>query len=139
MNPVVYVLPLIVGLCGVLQGGLNKRLAAEWGLGWVLMSTSVLVLLFSGVLLALDVYPGKMNFSELKWWHALPGVFGFLVVLCIPISIARIGALPSFLIVVASQIVASGAWDKFVEGAELPWTRVAGASLALVGAWLATL
>jgi uncharacterized membrane protein YdcZ (DUF606 family) len=135
-----YLLPLVVGVCGVLQGALNKRLAAEWGLGWVLMITSIVVLLLVGGLMLMNVYPSptKFELGALKWWHVLPGLMGFLVILCIPISIARIGAMTSFLLVVASQVVVSGLWDRYMEGVELSWSRLVGASLTLVGAWLAT-
>jgi uncharacterized membrane protein YdcZ (DUF606 family) len=131
-------LPLLAGAAGVLQGGLNKRLAPEWGLAWVLVITSIIVLVLSGVLLLTNAYPGKLSWSDMKWWHALPGFLGFAVILCIPISIEKLGALPSFLMVLASQIVVSGLWDRFAEGVALSGPRLIGAALAILGAWLAT-
>jgi uncharacterized membrane protein YdcZ (DUF606 family) len=133
-----YLLPFAVGICGVLQGALNRRMAAEWGLGWVVMWNTLIVLALTSVVIALGLYPGKIQLGQLKWWHFLPGLFGFVIVLCIPLSISRIGALSSFLIIISSQILVSGAWDKFVQGVDLSWTRILGASLALAGAWLAT-
>jgi uncharacterized membrane protein YdcZ (DUF606 family) len=133
-----YLLPFAVGICGVLQGALNRRMAADWGLGWVVMWNTLIVLVLTSVVIALGLYPGKIQLGQLKWWHFLPGLFGFVIVLCIPLSISRIGALSSFLIIISSQILVSGAWDKFVQGVDLSWTRILGASLALAGAWLAT-
>ena len=133
-----YLLPFVVGICGVLQGVLNRRMAAEWGLGWVVMWNTLIVLVLTAVVIAMGLYPGKIQWGQLKWWHFLPGLFGCVIVLCIPLSISRIGALSSFLIIISSQILVSGAWDKFVQGVDLSWTRILGASLALAGAWLAT-
>jgi len=138
MNPLYYALPVAVGVCGVLQAGLNRRIAEEWGLAWVVMWNTLIVLVLTAIVIGLGLFPGKINFSTMKWWHMLPGLFGFVIVLCIPVSISKIGALNSFLVLISVQILVSGAWDKIVEGAELSWTRVLGASLALAGAWLAT-
>ena len=138
MKNLFLLLPFVVGICSVLQGGVNKRIAADWGLSWAIMWNSILVIILAGIVLWGGWYPGKINLAAVKWWHFLPGIFGFIIIFCIPISISKIGALNSFLILVTSQLIVSGLWDRFAEGISISWTRIAGASLALVGAWLAT-
>jgi bacterial/archaeal transporter family-2 protein len=138
MLKIFWMLPFVVGICTVMQGALNKRLATEWGLGWALLWNSLICAVLAGLLVAFNLYPGKINFVEMKWWHFLPGLFGFVIILLIPLSISKLGALNSFLILVCSQIIVSGAWDQIVEGISLSWTRLLGACLALLGAWLAT-
>ncbi len=138
MKNMFYILPFFVGICSVMQGALNKKLATEWGLGWAIMWNSIIVIVLAGIIVGMNLYPGKMNLAALKWWHMLPGLFGFAIIMLIPLSISKIGALNSFLILISSQILVSGLWDILVEGVSLSWTRMIGASLALMGAWLAT-
>jgi len=143
MKNIFLLLPFVVGICTVMQGVVNKRIAGEWGLSWALMWNSVICLILAGVMLwgpwfSGPWYSGKLNLATMKWWHFLPGIFGFIIILCIPISISKLGALNSFLILVTSQLLVSGLWDHFVEGINVSWTRATGACLAIVGAWLAT-
>lgn len=133
-----YLLPFAIGIVGVLQGALNGRLSQQWGLGWTVLWNTITILVLSTIVVALGIFPGKINLAAFKWWHLLPGLFGFLFVLFIPLSISRIGALNSFLILISSQLLVSGAWDKFVEGVDVSWTRALGACLALIGTWLAS-
>ena len=133
-----YLVPIVVGLCTVVQGALNKQLSQQWGLSWALVITSVLVLLFSFMLLWSGAYAGEFQISSLKWWHFVPALCGFLIILGIPLSIGKVGALSTFLLIIASQIVVSGMWDRFVEGMTLSWTRVLGAFVTMVGVWLAS-
>ncbi len=133
-----YLLPFILGLIGVLQGTINRQLANSIGLSYALVFNSVLVLIFTTVLLLLGFFPGKFSLSELKWWSILPGVFGFSIILGAPIAISKLGALNTFLIIVLSQIIVSGLWDQFVENIAISWTRVVGSIIVFLGAWLAT-
>jgi uncharacterized membrane protein YdcZ (DUF606 family) len=142
MKSLFWMLPVLVGISTVIQGGINRRLSDTWGLGWALFFNCAIVMLLSMLLVMINVYPGKMSLmamaSSIRWWHFVPGFAGMIVVLCIPLSIAQLGALNSFLILVSSQILVSGLWDRLVDGIGISWTRALGAFLALFGAWLAT-
>jgi len=142
MKSLFWLLPFAVGICSVMQGVLNRRMAGDWGIGWAILLNSLVVIVLAVGLVAFNIYPGRMSFGEmvssLKWWHFLPGFFGMAIIVFIPLSISKLGALNSFLILISSQILVSGLWDKLVEGMTLSWTRMLGASLALLGAWLAT-
>jgi bacterial/archaeal transporter family-2 protein len=132
----------------VAQGGLNRRLAGQWGLpGAVLLNTVVLL----GVVLTLfalmsavpSLFPegfgGRPQLRGFSPWYLLPGVLGFVIVLGMPVAIARLGAVQSVLLLIAAQLVASLAWDALVEGRPATLVRVVGSVLAVAGAALVVL
>ena len=139
-------LPLYLGFASVLQGGLNRTLAKNWGLAGAALLNS-LVLGFIGLLVFFvargtptrlpEIFrdPGTA-FSNFSWWYLLPGLLGFSLVAGIPMALSRLGALQTFVVLIASQILASMAWDAFAEGKPVTLARVAGAVLAFLGAAL---
>jgi uncharacterized membrane protein YdcZ (DUF606 family) len=80
---------------------------------------------------------GELGASGL--WILLPGIFGFCLVVGLPLALAQLGAMRVFVVVVASQMAVSGVWDAWVEGIPPSPLRVLGAALALIGAVLVNL
>lgn len=141
-----YLMPIMVGIVGVIQGGLNQRLGDKIGLlGAVAMNNAVgfifSMLLMFGVLYGIGSTKGMFSIDpsglkSLQWWFWIPGICGFLVVLGIPFSMKSLGATKVFLLIIAAQLVSSILWDFFVEGLGVSWERLVGSALALSGAYL---
>ncbi len=131
-------MPLILGSLAVLQAGLNRKAAAAWGLGpTVLLNASILCLLALAAW-TLGFFSGKAQLSDFRWWYLLPGVCGFALVAGLPVSIQKIGALTTFLLLVTAQLVAGALWDLAAGNGALSWQKIVGAALALCGTWIAT-
>jgi len=142
-----WLIPVVVGVAVVLQGGFNRQVSQQWG-----MATTVLVngVVFLGVALLLwaimklrpdflprEFLPPENGGAVAPWRFILPGVFGVLIVIGLPWAITRLGALGAILILLVTQLVVSIIWDALVEGVPVQPLRVAGTVLALAGAWLA--
>ena len=139
-------LVLMLGLAGVVQGGLNRRIMDLWGLPATTLFNSFCF--FTAAVLAyvatrslpetalLGHRPAA--FTQVQWWYIIPGFLGFIFVFGVPIGIARGGALALFVGIVASQLLISFLWDSYVEGIPASGLRAVGALLALTGAVIAS-
>ena len=147
MNGPIVVLSLLVGAAAVLQGALNRRVAAAWGLPAAIAFNTLVLLPCALGLLALaraDVLPGDLlrprseAFTSPRGWYLLPGLLGMFIVTALPLAIGRIGATQVFVTVVAGQMAASLVWDRVAEGIAPSALRVAGVLLVTVGSYLAS-
>jgi transporter family-2 protein len=138
-------LPALLGVAAVLQGGLNRQISGHWGLAAAaLFNTLVLLAAVGGLLVWSRLHPEtlpaffqlKGGLAQIRWWWVLPGLCGFALVAGIPWAISRLGAFPVFLGILGGQLVMSLAWDAFVERRPVTLVRLAGAGLAILGAWL---
>ena len=138
-------LPALLGFAAVLQGGLNRQIASQWGLAAAaLFNTLVLLLAVLGLLLLARWRPELMppffqlrgGLTDIRWWWVFPGLCGLALVAGIPWTISRIGAFPVFLGILSGQLIMSLAWDAFVEHRPVTTLRLVGAGLALLGAFL---
>jgi len=136
-------LPIIVGSIVVIQGGMNRELAANWGLPGMMLLNSVMYLIASAgffliarfhLLPLSPVLRDKNSFESFSLWYLIPGAFGFIIVLGVPMAIARFDTLKIFICLVAAQMITSLLWDKFVDGIDFSFTRVLAASITVVGA-----
>lgn len=148
MNPA-YLLPLVIGVAAVVQGGLIRQISFEWGLaGATLLNNFMMLLLSVGLFAWAKAAPGSLPeffrdpggaFGDFRWWYPLVGILGLCVVAGIPLAIYKIGAMTFFVAVVAAQIGAGIAWDLFVDQVPVSGTRLVGAALAAAGAVLVSL
>jgi transporter family-2 protein len=138
-------LPGFLGLAAVLQGGLNRQVAGQWGLAGAALFNTLVLLAAVGALLALvrlrpsvlpEFFQIKGALAQLRWWWILPGLFGFALVTGIPFAISRLGAFPVFLGILVGQMITSLAWDAVLEGRPLTLPKVCGALLAVAAAVL---
>lgn len=147
MNPLI-LLPVIVGTAVVVQAGLNRQIAAQWGLGGAVLLNSAVVMalamvLFLAVKVRPELFPGFLEVpgepGRIEVWQAaMAGALGITIVAGLPWAFARLGALEVILTVMVAQVVASIVWDWRVEGIGVQPIRVIGAVVALGGAVLAS-
>jgi uncharacterized membrane protein YdcZ (DUF606 family) len=147
MNPM-FLLPVAVGVAVVVQAGINRQLAGQWGLAATATVNSVVVLLLALAVFATarlrpdavpEIFRMPQEFAAMPAWRLfVPGALGLLVVLGLPWSFERLGALQVILTVLVAQLVASLLWDAWVEGIAAHPLRIAGAMIALGGAALAS-
>lgn len=137
----------LAGVLGVAQAGFNKVIGDSWGFSASLLLNGFVFLGCNAILFsAVHFYPKYFssayliqgNLSQFRWWWITPGIFGFVLVLGLAYSVLRIGATQTFVISVAAQIVFGLLWDIGVENRQVAMTRLAGASLAFLGALLAS-
>ena len=131
-------IPVIIGVAIVLQGGLNRRMGGHLGLPSTLFVGTLCSFTAATLYFTLSgprIEPLLRAFSP---WFVVPGILGFCIILGIPWAMARIGAVQAFLLLVSAQIAASAAWDAKIEGLPLSSTRVAGIVLAWAGTLLAS-
>lgn len=137
-----YLIPIVVGFMAVLQGGLNRKLALDWGLGAaVYLNCLVFFVLGSVFIVALKFAPHAFPtpfriqsfLKPFEWWQLLPGIFGFCLVTGLPYAIAKLGATKVFLSFVVSQIIVSILWDIYAENIEFHWMKLTGTALCLLG------
>ncbi len=140
--------PVLFGFCSVLQGGLNRRIVQYWSLPTAVLFNGLVLLSSASLFFALFYYLGDRlpESLRIKWdwgvwrpWFVLPGLMGLALVFGIPWSISQWGALKTFVVIIASQVVMSMIWDVAVEGLALSYLRMGGAVLTVLGAVLASL
>jgi len=147
VNPLI-LLPVVVGTAVVVQAGINRQIADQWGLAAATLLNSAVVMVFALALFALvkakpELFAEFVRVPEdpgriVAWRGALAGLLGVTIVFGLPWGFARLGALEVILIVMVAQVVASLVWDWRVEGIGVQPLRVIGALVALGGAALAS-
>lgn len=143
------IIPVTLGLTVVVQGVLNRRIGADWG-----MPAAVLLnaLIFFAVSLALygwakfspESTPSLLRLPEnhvrsMELWYLIPGLCGFILVLGMPISLHQNGPTKTFILLIASQIIFSLGLEKFITGEFPGILKISGALLAVIGATLVAL
>jgi transporter family-2 protein len=138
-------LPLALGTIGILQGALNRSMISSLGLLKVAMLGSIVTLIIMTAVYMIgqykpELFPSffRIKSGEMKWWFILPGIFGFLIVSTLPISIFKLGAVKTTVGLIAAQMITSVVWDIFVEGISFTYTKGAGVIFALVSVVLIT-
>lgn len=128
-----------LGTVAVLQGGLNRIMAAKLPLGMTVL-VNALIFLVAAVVYVLFVerqMASAMKSFRWEWWYLVPGLLGAVFVFGIPWAIPRIGALQVFVCIVAGQMITSLVWDKLAESRNPDLQGIAGALLAVLGAVVA--
>lgn len=142
------VLPLLVGTFSVVQNALNKQISPRISLPLSLLVNNAFVLFLSvAFFFALRTVPDETlpamfrtrnGITDFSLKFLVPGLCGFLLITLAPFAIERAGATRVFIGIVVAQIAVSMLWDAFAESIPVSPTRLAGAALAMAGAWLAS-
>lgn len=136
---------ITMGIASLLQGGLNRQIASQWGfVGAAFLNTIVILAVVSALYGISRWYPeilpkalqDKDSFSKLSWWYVVPGLCGLFLILGMPWVISKIGALNLFMGFVSAQLVGSLIWDACMEGIPLSTIRITGVALSFLAVWL---
>ena len=142
------IISFLFGVTGVLQGSVNKEVSLNWGVPKAVIFNSWINLFFAYAIFFLaykfkdsipQMFYNRGTWADFKWWFILPGLFGFFIVVLIPWTIAKIGALRVMLLVIIAQIITSTLWDLWVEKIPLTTPRVLGSIITLIGVAITTL
>ena len=129
--------PALLGVCIVIQAGLNRKIAAVWGLPAAVTLNAVVLTFGAGAMALLWGNVLAVDLKPFTPWFLLPGMIGMALVFGGPWAISRWGAAHTFTLVVSAQLAASAAWDIGVEGIAVTPRRWIGISLAWLGVLVA--
>ena len=141
-NALATVLAVAAGLAGSIQVALMSRLGERIGvleaLGFSTLLTAVLA--FGILLVSRRSASGYEHALHQPWWMLLGGVMGLLIVFTVTYAGPRIGVTATVGILIAGQLAAGAAIDRFgLFGSEriaLHWPRLLGIGLLAAGAAL---
>jgi transporter family-2 protein len=137
--------PAILGVLVVLQAGVNRKLASQWGLTSAVLLNALVLFILAALLFILclwkpEFFPknlrSSIDFKNFRLWFLLPGLMGFCLVIGGPFAVARWGAVQTFILVISAQLITSLIWDFQVEGLGISYMRLLGIALAWSGAFL---
>lgn len=137
--------PALLGMLVILQAGINRKIASEWGLPVaVLMNSLILTAVAIGFFvfcrLRGDYLPVEFSahFESNRFlpWFILPGLIGFILVFGGPWAIARWGAAYTFVLMISAQIGTSALWDYFAENQTPSKLKLLGMIITWIGALL---
>lgn len=140
-----FLLPLALGVTVVAQATMNRTMASAYGLSTVMAINAVVFFVFSvgfflfahyNPRLVPDFVQSRQFTAPFLWTYVIPGFCGFLLVLGLPWAIEYAGASNSFLLLIASQIVFSFAWEIWQSGQSPSILKIAGALLISAGSYL---
>jgi len=138
-----FLIPTLLGAFVVVQAGLNRRIAAEWGLPTAVLLNGVVLALGAASLVLYFLMRPEVGLNEIRFqaklfapWFLLPGLIGLGLVFGGPWSIAHLGAVTTFVLLLSSQLLVSVIWDLKVENLEISNGRWLGIALAWLGALL---
>ncbi len=145
MNTWISFLPAILGVVVVLQAGLNKKISANWGITSAVLLNAIVFFVIAAVFFAVALWRGDLFSANMKpsvdlktfsLWYLIPGALGCVLVFGGPMAIMRWGAVHTFILIISAQLLASLIWDWKIEALPVSPMRIAGISLAWIGAVL---
>ena len=135
------IMVLLLGSAAVVQAGMNRHILEHWGiLPAVLLNSLVFISISLGLYGISALFPAlfpdsfKLSpaFTQFKWWYFLPGLFGFLLVMGLPVAISHIGATKTFIYLIIAQMISSLIWDMMQESTPITLLRLSAILLAIV-------
>lgn len=138
-----FIVPVVVGLCQPVIWQMNMEVMKRSGMmeaSTILhaVGTTVGMLWLLGGLRA----PGPFTLGAVPWWGWLGGAVGMTCMAAMNRTIPVLGVSAALALLVATQFMASLAFEHFgwmgTEMRAVSLTRVSGAALMAVGAWLIT-
>ncbi|GAC1306822.1 MAG: DMT family transporter [Vulcanimicrobiaceae bacterium] len=137
-------LAILAGIGLPLQAGINVQLRAVLGnpirasLGSFVVGTVLLLAL--ALVVPGEPLPALATIARAPWWTWTGGVLGAFFIVSMIVTVPRLGSAFAFALVVAGQMFASIAIDRFglfgVPQTPLSLTRLAGAALLVGGVLL---
>lgn len=140
-----FLIPIYIGVVGLLQGSLNKEMSLEIGAAHsVLIGMIISVILGVGFYFVVKLNPGyfsdfyiiKKGLDAWQWWYIFPGILGFTIVLLLPHGIHAMGAVKFTILLVAAQMIFSVCWDIWVEKMPISTFKWLGMFFAFVSVFI---
>ena len=139
-----YLLPLVIGATLVVQSGLNDTIQQKHGLIYAMFTNNLIFISLSVFLLWLNFNSGVGNIESLKvsrpssihWWYIFPGIMGAVIVGGSALSLEKLGAGKTMILLVSAQIIVGIAWDYLVKSRPINLYKVVGSFLIIAGALL---
>jgi len=132
---VAVILAALVGVAIVVQNGTSAELMKNANL-WLLLCVSNLVAA-SGALTIFSFSRNRAGLveeaSKLPLAAIIPGICGLVIIAGMPIAISKVGVFTTVMIVIACQILAGLAWDRFYTGASISGVQIVGALIVALG------
>ena len=137
-------LPLITGVSIIMQAGLNRQSSMQIGLLSAVLLNSFLFFTLS-LVIWLVVRKGWIqvpsafqikDITGFELWYLIPGILGFLIVLCMPYALQKMPASVAFAISISTQLIVSVVWDYFTLGALPTIQKIIGIVLLFIGSML---
>lgn len=133
-------LSLLAGLAGAVQVAMMSQLGDRISIAGALAFASLLMAAAAVVILLLakqSLSPVADAFRQ-PWWMLLGGLMGLFIVFTITYAGARVGVAATVGILIAGQLVAGAAIDRWglfgTERIALGWPRLLGIGLLAIGA-----
>jgi len=136
-------LGLALGSLVVFQPILNRLILEHRGLAFAVWLNAVVLLVMASIF-CLFIFYKPERFPELthfklsgsfQWWYFLPGSFGLMLVMGVPLIIKNFGAFSTVLTMLCGQLVTSFFYDIWA-GQPFNSLRFLGLLLAGTGAFL---
>ncbi len=146
MNPLITLAPAMLGALVVLQAGLNRKIASQWGLSAALLLNAIVLLIVAIAIYGLIFFKAEwfsnsvrpqVDLKIFSLWFILPGIIGCILVFGGPWAIAKWGAAQTFILLMSGQLLASLIWDLKVEGIAVSSVRLLGIGFTWIGVILA--
>jgi transporter family-2 protein len=141
-------IPLFLGMIGILQGTINRQVASHIGVAQATLITNMATVFicmgfyffakYNQELLP-NIFHIKAPFSTYKWWFIFPPIFGFLIVAGMPFAFSKLGAVKVTVGLIAAQMITSVVWDFIVDDIRLNLLKIGGIILAFLSVILVTL
>ena len=132
-------LGILVGVSIVAQNGVNAHLSKQTSL-WLLLTIGNLVAATGSFAVycwtTRERFEMTNDLSRVPLAVLVPAIAGFVITSSMPQAISRIGVFRAVMVVIASQIVVSLAWDRLTLGHAVTPLRLLGAALVIGGATL---
>jgi len=118
-----------------LRGGLHSVM-------WAVLGSYLVGSLAAGAVLVAtrEPLPSLAALGELRWYQWTGGALGMVYIAAIVLSLPRVGAAPLFALVVTGQLLTALLFDQLgllgLTRTPLSWSRLTGALLLIVGAYL---
>ena len=139
-----YLIPILAGFSIVFQATLNRNSASQFGLVSAIFVNAVVFMILATIYwfaIRLQWINGSeilsaQKIDNLQWWQIIPGILGFLIVICTPMSIQFFGAAATFSIIVCTQMVLSLIWDSVQTKTVPSPISILAMSLIIIGVFI---
>jgi len=134
-------IPIFLGVIGILQGTINKEVAGHIGVAQATLITNLVTVIMCTVFYFLvkhyqssfpPIFHLKSQFTTYKWWFIFPPIFGFLIVAGMPFAFSKLGAVKVTVGLIAAQMLTSVVWDYWIEDITLNFYKILGIIFALL-------